>query len=115
MKRLVLAATAGTGAALLLAAPAFAAGPGWGMHRDDDRHPWFAMVIMIVLVVGAAALVAWALTRGRGVHHAAPAAPVAQSPTAHAEAILAERLARGEINPDDYRSLLTALRGGHTA
>ena len=88
MKRLVLAATAGTGAALLLAAPAFAAGPGWGMHRDSDRHPWFAMVLMIVRVAGAAALFAGALTRGRGVHHAAPAMPVAPSPTANAEAIL---------------------------
>ena len=30
---------------------------------------------------------------------------------AHAEAILAERLARGEISPDDYRAAAAALRG----
>ena len=114
MKRIVLAATAGTGAALLLATPAFAAGPGWGMHRDGDRHPWFAMVILLGLVVGAAALVVWALTRDRAVRLTPPTMPAAPSPTANAEAILAERLARGEINPDDYRSLLAALRGGPT-
>ena len=33
------------------------------------------------------------------------------NPLAGAEAILAERLARGEIGPDDYRASVAALRG----
>ena len=46
----------------------------------------------------------------------APAAPMAaMSPTANAEAILAERLARSEITSDDYRTMLAALRGGPDA
>ena len=40
----------------------------------------------------------------------APAA-LQPSPTAGAEGILAERLARSEISADDYRTTLAALRG----
>ena len=39
-----------------------------------------------------------------------PAAAPHTSPTAGAEAILAERLARSEISADDYRATLAALR-----
>jgi putative membrane protein len=39
---------------------------------------------------------------------AGPPPPV--SPTHNAEAILADRLARGEIQPDDYRAAITVLR-----
>lgn len=114
MKRTLIAALGATGAGLLLASPAFADDRGWGMHRDNDGHPIVMMIIFVVLLAVAGSLVAWALTRDRAAKAAAPApAPyAAASPTAAAEAILAERLARGEVSPDDYRTLLATLRGG---
>jgi putative membrane protein len=82
---------------------------GWGRH---DGGPWIGLLGLVLLgvVVG---LVVWLFTRRRA---AAPVAPVAApvSPTANAEAILAERLARSEISPEDYRTLLAALRGSDT-
>ncbi|MGW7445699.1 hypothetical protein [Kitasatospora sp. NPDC054795] len=48
----------------------------------------------------------------------APHGPAASTPTAPPpqrpapEQLLAERLARGEIDPDGYRSRLETLRGG---
>lgn len=41
----------------------------------------------------------------------AAATPSPVSHTASAETILAERLARGEISPEDYRVTAAALRG----
>lgn len=82
---------------------------GWGRH---DGGPWFGLIGLILLGV-AVGLIVWLFTRNR---KAVPAAAVAapMSPTANAEAILAERLARSEISPDDYRNLLAALRGSDT-
>lgn len=82
------------------------------MNHHDGRsggHPWVGVLCMALLVGGLVALLVWALGRGRHGHpvHSAPVA----SPTANAEAILAERLARGEVTPEDYRLLLAALRG----
>ena len=34
----------------------------------------------------------------------------AMSPTLNAQSILADRLARGEISPDDYRAAVAVLR-----
>ena len=79
--------------------------------RSGDRH-WVGMIVMAVLVAGVIALVLWALRRGRDQHLAPVAAP---SPTAAAQAILAERLARGEVSPEDYRSLLAVLRDDRPA
>lgn len=82
---------------------------GWGRH---DGGPWFGLIGLILLGV-AVGLIVWLFTRNR---KAAPTAAVAAptSPTANAEAILAERLARSEISPDDYRTLLATLRGSDT-
>jgi hypothetical protein len=48
----------------------------------------------------------------RGRHMIAPTVgpPPPASPTLNAQAILADRLARGEISPDDYRAAITVLR-----
>ena len=90
---------------------------GVGMHeRWGDRgfHP--IMALLCVIAIGAAiALVVWLIVGRRSHLHAAapsaaPMAQVAPSPTASAETILAERLARSEIGPDDYRSMIAALR-----
>jgi len=88
-------------------------GPGMMRGGRGGRHPIFALVCMVA-IAGVAILATWLILRRRP-QTAAPA-PVAYvpagpaSPTAQAETILAERLARSEISPDDYRSMLAALR-----
>ncbi|MBI4936407.1 MAG: SHOCT domain-containing protein [Actinobacteria bacterium] len=75
-------------------------GLGWG---------WIPMTIMMLLVFASVIWLGVALLRRSGTHeHAAvtgPPAPHAPNP----QQILAERLARGEIEPDDYRTRLEAL------
>jgi uncharacterized membrane protein len=87
--------------------------------RGDGFHPIMSL-LFLMLVGGAIGLVVVAFSRRRHVAPPVPsmppAAPVAASlsPTHQAEAILAERLARSEISPDDYRAMLAALRESHT-
>jgi uncharacterized membrane protein len=89
--------------------------PPYEMDRwhDGGAGPWLGLVMMLAVAL-AIGVAVWLLLNRRGsVAHvtAAPSAPpVAPSPTASAEAILAERLARSEITPDDYRAMLAALR-----
>ena len=106
---------------LALAGAAFAEGPfGRGDGRHRDRHPMLFGIGLMVLLAAAAVLVTWLVLRRRpalaGAQAVAPWSPVAPvapvSPTAGAETILAERLARSEISPDDYRAMLAALRDG---
>lgn len=111
-RKLVLTATLASAALLTVAGTAMAEGSGRGMGRGREEHPVF--VFLLLLAVAAAAIVGtWlVIRRGSAPSAAAPAAPVAPAaPTAGAEVILAERLARSEISPDDYRSMLAALRG----
>ena len=80
-------------------------GDGWG---------WWPMVIMMVIFWGG--LIWLGVTLLKRDHHTpqvhAPGTPVAPIASAKAtpQEILAERLARGEIEPDDYRRRLDALR-----
>lgn len=75
-------------------------GFGWG---------WIPMTIMMLLVFGSLIWFGVALLRRTGNQgHAAVTGPSApQGPSA--QQILAERLARGEIELDDYRARLEAL------
>ena len=91
---------------------------GFGMHdrwNGGGFHPWLGLVMMLATAL-AVGLAVWFLLNRRAhvtsVPPAPPASPLAAapSPTAAAEAILAERLARSEITPDDYRSVISALR-----
>jgi putative membrane protein len=73
---------------------------GWGA--------WLGMSLGMLAFWG---LIAWAiviLVRGRGEREAPP-------PPTSAEEILAARLAHGEIDVDEYRKRLEALRGGGRA
>lgn len=93
-------------------------------HRYMDRvdHAGWWMFVGMVLVVGLWSLLVWLVistfrrgttpttTGGVPPTTAAPAAAPPTSVTASAEQILAERLARGEIDPDDYRHRLDTLR-----
>ena len=69
----------------------------------------FFFPLLMLIAVAALLVVLW-----RGRHQvttagAPPHLPPA-SPTLNAQAILADRLARGEISPDDYRAAITVLR-----
>ncbi|WP_037609115.1 SHOCT domain-containing protein [Streptacidiphilus rugosus] len=68
---------------------------------------WVLLVIVIVLLWR----VVTGRTRGRWAAKAGGAMPPPQAPPS-AEQLLAERLARGEIEVDDYHRRLAALRGG---
>ena len=74
-----------------------------------------SLLLLVMLIAAAVAITALLLGRRTpaGAGPAAPAPPVVPppSPTGTAEAILAERLARGAISPDDYRAAAAALRG----
>ncbi|MDO8363087.1 MAG: hypothetical protein Q7V88_09330 [Actinomycetota bacterium] len=83
-------------------------GDGRGRMRDDDHR--LGMLLALVALVAVVALVTWLLARRRPAAVATgPVSPA--SPTAAAEAILAERLARGDIDAADYAARLSALRG----
>ena len=99
----------------LISANALVANGGRQFGRMHDRgfHPVLGLLCM-VLVGAAIGLGVWLVVRRRpavATPTVVPTASAAPSPTAAAEAILAERLAGGEIAPDDYRTLLAALRG----
>jgi putative membrane protein len=87
----------------------------WNNGMDHGDWGWIPMVIMMVVLVGALIWIGSALIRSN--RHmpvlSAPASPTAATPSVArftAQEILAERLARGEIEPDDYRQRLEALR-----
>ena len=86
----------------------------WNNGMDSGNWSWIPMMIMMFAIVGGLIWIGIALTR-RTNHslHAAAAAPVTASSTPAAaptaQEILAQRLARGEIEPDDYRQRLDAL------
>lgn len=75
-------------------------GIGWG---------WIPMAIMMLLVWGSLIWLGVTLLRRSGTHeHAAVTGQLSALPPS-AQQILAERLARGEIEPDDYRTRLDVL------
>jgi putative membrane protein len=99
----------GAGAAILMTSAAFAQdGRGFGVgFGGRHRGGGFFMIVPMFLLIGVAALV---IVLWRGRHVASPVATPPASPTFNAQAILADRLARGEITPDDYRAAVTVLR-----
>ena len=100
--------TTGSGGGL----PRFPGGGGrvgrrstWGRHHGG--HWWWWALLALVLL----ALVAMMIWLSIGHRRAAQSAR-AVSPTANAEAILAERCARGEITAEEYATARAALRDG---
>jgi len=79
-------------------------------HMDGgDGGGWIVMlIIMILLIALAAVAVRFFVTNAR------PRIGGAPSPSARPSAtdLLDERLARGEIDPDEYRERKAALREG---
>ena len=112
IRAIAFSAAGGAAAALLMANVAFADDRGFGGGGFGRRHRdgGFMFVFPLLLLIAGAAL-GILLWRGRQ-----PAAPLGASPapqlqpTLNAQTILADRLARGEISPDDYRAAVTVLR-----
>lgn len=88
----------------------------WNNGMDGGNWWWIPMMILMVAFWGGLIWVGVTLLRRPHLApqaHAAGVATVAATPLKPtAEEILAERLARGEIEPDDYRTRLDALRNG---
>jgi putative membrane protein len=111
-KAIAFSAVGGAVAAVFTANIAFAQGRfggGFGPRRRGDGIFLFFPLLMLI-ALGVLLVVLW-----RGRHTVAaigapPAPPPPASPTFNAQAILADRLARGEISPDDYRAAITVLR-----
>lgn len=107
-RAIAISAVIGTVAAVLMPAAAFAhdRGMGDGFGRSHRGDGTFLFPLLLLAAVVALLILLW-----RGRHPAAPAvATPPASPTLNAQAILADRLARGEISPDDYRAAITVLR-----
>ncbi len=67
------------------------------------------MMLPILVLIALAVLAGILLWRSRQTPTPIATTPPA-SPTFNAQAILADRLARGEISPDDYRAAIAVLR-----
>lgn len=77
------------------------------MHWWYDGWSWWGWLLMSVGMVAFWGLVAWVVvTLVRS-----PGSPAA-SPRPSAQQLLAERFAKGEIDEDEYRARLEALRSG---
>lgn len=82
---------------------------GYHDHMDGGwGGGWLAMLVMMLLLIIVVLAVVWLLRGGSPRFGGGEAHPTRTTP----EQILAERLARGEIDPDDYRARLAALTEG---
>lgn len=84
----------------------------WNDGMGNGNWWWIPMMIMMVAFwVGIIWIGVTLLKRNHSPQLHAPGAPPAATPAKPtAPEILAERLARGEIEPDDYRLRVEALR-----
>jgi len=83
-------------------------------HGPHDGWSWvvpgIAWLLLLLVLVAVLVLLWRALQRGSG--PVAPRwSPPPEAPPTGPEQILADRLARGEIDVDDYHRRLAALRG----
>ena len=107
-KAIALSTVVGAAAAVSTAGVAFAA-DGRGFGGGFGRHRGGGMLLMMLLLAAVVVLIVL-LWRGRHPVTAPFVAAPPASPTLNAQAILADRLARGEISPDDYRAAVSVLR-----
>jgi uncharacterized membrane protein len=110
-RAIAFSAVGGAVAALFTANIAFAEGRGFGGDGREGRGDGLMFFFPLLMLIAVAALLV-VLWRGRHplTTTGAGAPPPPASPTLNAQAILADRLARGEISPDDYRAAITVLR-----
>ena len=81
-----------------------------GNWNGMDGGNWWWMSIMMFAILGGLIWVGFTLVR-HGNHAPHPQTPGLPTPSVRQtpQEVLAERLARGEIEPDDYRQRLDAL------
>lgn len=84
----------------------------WNDGMGNGSWWWIPMMIMMVAFWGGIIWIGVTLLKRNHSSqlHAPGAPPVAIAAKSTAQEILAERLARGEIEPDDYRQRFEALR-----
>jgi putative membrane protein len=83
----------------------------WHDGMGDGGGWWFLMVIMMIAFWGGLIWIGITLLRhNHQAHQPTPPNGGYTSQRPSAQEILAERLARGEIDTDDYRQRLDALR-----
>ena len=83
----------------------------WNDGMGYGNWWWIPMTLMMVAFWGGLIwLGVTLLKRSHTPQLHSPGAPQVATPPPTAQEILAERLARGEIEPDDYRQRLAALR-----
>ncbi|MBB5157634.1 SHOCT domain-containing protein [Saccharopolyspora phatthalungensis] len=75
-------------------------GPNPGWHGPPWGPGWPIGLFFVLVVVALVATVIWLAVRGR---------PRQPSAVERAREILAERFARGELSPDEYRERLHEL------
>ena len=86
----------------------------YGDHGDGGGWGWGAWLLMaltmltFLALVGFGVFMVWRSTS----HPRQPEFEESASPPRAAESILAERMARGEIEPEEYRRRLDALKPG---
>jgi putative membrane protein len=82
---------------------------GWGIAMIVTMLGFFVLITIVIVVA-----IAWSVRSARAGQMVPPVPPPASTPglgsaTASAEQILAERLARGEIDAEEYQSRLDVL------
>ncbi len=82
---------------------------GWNNGMGGGNWWWMALIMFVVLGGLIWAGVTLLGHGGQARHRQTPATPTTSVKTTPQE-LLAERFARGEIEPDDYRQRLSALQ-----
>ncbi len=80
----------------------------WWYDGGGAWHPWMAVLMWVGMILFGALVVGGVLYAVRGWDRGRPAAGGADP-----EAVLKERLARGEIDSDEYRRIRELIRSGH--
>lgn len=86
---------------------------GYG-YGPDTGVAWIGMGLMwlfgLLFLVSVVLAIVWLVRRSAGPHDAGPGARTAP-PQDTAMAVARERLARGEITPEEFDTIARALRG----
>ncbi|WP_209439463.1 SHOCT domain-containing protein [Kitasatospora phosalacinea] len=78
-------------------------------HDHEGMNGWGVGLMALITLLVLGLLVAAAVVLLRYLGHSGGQHPAQRRP--EPEQVLADRLARGEIDPDEYRQRLDALRG----
>lgn len=87
-----------------------------GYWNDGWNGPWSWILMAIMMIMFWGGLVWLVVTLTRRTPHTAPLTPGLPAPNTQRapQDILAERFASGQIDPEDYRQRLQALRDDPT-